>query len=113
RGSPRLERIRTLDLDEADRMLDVRFVHESYAAAEQCPDRRQTLLFSATYDASIRKVSARLLRDPAEVRVESHHKLDTIDQRFFEIAPDERHAAVATLLNHFQPTSTLAFCNTK
>ena len=113
RGSLRLDRIRTLVLDEADRMLDMGFVDEIYAIAASCPDRRQTLLFSATYDDSIRKVSARLLRDPAEVRVESHHKLDTIDQRFYEIAPDQRQAAVATLLNHFRPTSTLAFCNTK
>ncbi len=113
RGSLKLDRIRTLVLDEADRMLDMGFVDEIYAIAEQCPDRRQTLLFSATYDASIRKVSARLLRDPAEVRIEAQHSVDTIDQRFYEIEGDARYPAVATLLNHFKPTSTLAFCNTK
>src|SRR5690606_23324909 len=89
------------------------FVDEIYAIAGQCPERRQTLLFSATYDASIRKVSARLLREPAEVRIEAQHSTDTIDQRFYEIDGPSRYPAVAALLNHFRPVSTLAFCNTK
>ncbi len=113
RGSLSLSRVRTLVLDEADRMLDMGFKDEIMAIAQQCPDRRQTLLFSATYEDNIRQVSARLLRDPLEVRITAQHDASTIEQQFYEVAPDARAAAVDALLRHHRPESTLAFCNTK
>ncbi|MCI1838314.1 MAG: DbpA RNA binding domain-containing protein, partial [Achromobacter ruhlandii] len=83
------------------------------AIASHCPAKRQTLLFSATYPDNIRKLSARFLRNPAEVKVEAQHDASRIEQIFYEIDPAERLDAVARLLAHFRPVSTLAFCNTK
>jgi ATP-independent RNA helicase DbpA len=53
------------------------------------------------------------LRDPVEVKVESIHEASHIEQRFYEIGYEDRNAATAKLLQHFQPVSTLVFCNTK
>lgn len=108
-----LARVQTLVLDEADRMVDMGFYEEIAGIVSACPARRQTLLFSATYPDDIRKASAEFLRQPAEVKAEAQHSDLQIEQRFYEVGYEERNAAVAKLLNHFKPVSTLAFCNTK
>jgi ATP-independent RNA helicase DbpA len=89
------------------------FYDEIAGIVSACPVRRQTLLFSATYPNDIRHATAGFLVDPVEVAVESQHDAEKISQRFYEIGFDERNDAVARLLKHYQPVSTLAFCNTK
>jgi ATP-independent RNA helicase DbpA len=89
------------------------FYEEIAGIVSVCPTRRQTLLFSATYPDDIRRASAEFLRQPAEVMVEAQHDDSQIEQRFFEVGYDDRNAAVARLLHHYRPVSTLAFCNTK
>ncbi|AMP15063.1 ATP-dependent RNA helicase DbpA [Collimonas pratensis] len=113
RGSINLGTVQTLVLDEADRMVDMGFYEEISGIVSACPARRQTLLFSATYPDDIRKASAEFLRDPAEVKVEAQHDEGRIEQRFYEVSYEGRNAAVAQLLNHYKPVSTIAFCNTK
>ncbi|OWT70236.1 MULTISPECIES: ATP-dependent RNA helicase DbpA [unclassified Achromobacter] len=113
RASLDLSNLNTLVLDEADRMVDMGFHDDIAAIAAQCPAKRQTLLFSATYPDNIRKLSARFLRNPAEVKVAAQHDASRIEQIFYEIGEKDRLEAVATLLAHFRPVSTLAFCNTK
>jgi ATP-dependent RNA helicase DbpA len=108
-----LSKVQTLVLDEADRMTDMGFYDEIAGIVSACPPRRQTLLFSATYPDDIRRATASFLIDPLEVTVEAQHDNSKIEQRFYEIGFDERNSAVARLLNHFQPVSTIAFCNTK
>jgi len=108
-----LSNVQTLVLDEADRMTDMGFYDEIEGIVKACPQRRQTLLFSATYPDDIRFATAAFLRDPLEVAVESQHGAEQIAQRFYEIDFEGRDEAVARLLRHFQPVSTLAFCNTK
>ena len=113
RGSIDLSTLQTLVLDEADRMIDMGFYEEIAGIVSACPSHRQTLLFSATYPDDIRKSSAPFLRDPTEITVEAQHDDSRIEQRFYEIDYAQRNAAVAQLLNHHKPVSTLAFCNTK
>jgi ATP-independent RNA helicase DbpA len=108
-----LARLRTLVLDEADRMTDMGFYDEIAAIVRECPAHRQTLLFSATYPDDIRAATARFLRDPLEVAVDTAHAPARIEQRFYEIGFDGRMDAVARLLRHYRPTSAIAFCNTK
>jgi ATP-independent RNA helicase DbpA len=110
-----LSTVQTLVLDEADRMTDMGFYEEMSGIVAATPARRQTLLFSATYPDDIRQATAPFLRNPLEVRVEARHDDSGIVQRFYEIdaGPEARRAAVARLLGHFRPLSTLAFCNTK
>ena len=113
RGSLRLDALNTLVLDEADRMLDMGFYDDIVVVAEHCPVSRQTMLFSATYPEGIAKLANQFLRNPQEVKLLEQHENSKIRQRFYEVKHQERLQAVATLLKHYRPISTLAFCNTK
>jgi ATP-dependent RNA helicase DbpA len=113
RGTLRVDALNTLVLDEADRMLDMGFVDDIAKVAGQCPAQRQTLLFSATYPEGIARLAARFLREPVTVQVEAQHGGEQIEQRWYQVRESERLPAVARLLDHFRPASTLAFCNTK
>ncbi|MBY0572602.1 MAG: ATP-dependent RNA helicase DbpA [Undibacterium sp.] len=113
RASINLAAVQTLVLDEADRMVDMGFYEDMLGIVAACSPRRQTLLFSATYAEDIRKVSEKFLRDPIEVKVDSQHAELQIEQLFFEVSAEQRNTAVAQLLFHYQPTSCIAFCNTK
>ena len=113
RGSLDLQALNTLVLDEADRMLDMGFHDDIATVARQCPAQRQTLLFSATYPEGIGKLSAAFMRQPKEVKLLQAHAAAKIRQRFYEVREDQRLHAVSLLLNHYRPTNTLAFCNTK
>ena len=113
RGTLALAGLATLVLDEADRMLDMGFADDIAAIAAQCPKNRQTLLFSATYPDAIAQISRKFLRNPREVKLSAQPTAQQIRQRFYEVTEDQRLPAVARLLNHYRPATTLAFCNTK
>lgn len=113
RGSLKLDRLKILVLDEADRMLDMGFHDEIMRVIKVAPHKRQTLLFSATYPNEIKKISNAIQINPIDVRVESLHDDKKIKQVFYEINPDERTNSLITLLRHYQPQSSLVFCNTK
>ncbi|AJE16976.1 MULTISPECIES: ATP-dependent RNA helicase DbpA [Stutzerimonas] len=109
----RLDGLNTLVLDEADRMLDMGF-HDAIAEiVAQTPERRQTLLFSATYPEDVEQLAARFLREPLRVEVQALHDDSQIEQRFYEIAPEQRMEAVMRLLECFRPQSCVAFCFTR
>lgn len=113
RGSLKLDELNTLVLDEADRMLDMGFYDAIAFVAKQCPRQRQTLLFSATFPEGIARLAEQFLSNPREVKLTEQHESSTIRQRFYEVKHEERLLAVVTLLKHYRPVSTLAFCNTK
>jgi ATP-independent RNA helicase DbpA len=114
RHSLDLSALNTLVLDEADRMLDMGFYDDIVQVARQCPKKRQTLLFSATFPPGIAKLAAAFMRQPREVKLTEQHSNEKIRQRFYEVADNtERLEAVPRLLDHYRPVSTLAFCNTR
>ena len=113
RQSLQLDGLRTLVLDEADRMLDMGFADDIAAVVRSCPAQRQTLLFSATYPDDIAKLSARILRDPLTVAVADAPQAGRIEQRWYQVTEKERLHTVGRLLMHLRPASTMAFCNTK
>jgi ATP-dependent RNA helicase DbpA len=113
RGSLTLEALNTLVFDEADRMLDMGFLDDMVFVAKQCPKRRQTMMFSATFPEAIEQLARQFLRQPREVKLPERHEGDKIRQRFYEVANEDRLDAVARLLKHYRPVSTLAFCNTR
>jgi ATP-dependent RNA helicase DbpA len=113
RGTLNLEALNTLVLDEADRMLEMGFFDAISYVAKRCPVERQTLMFSATYPEGITKLARQFMRDPKEIKLLEQHEPSKIRQRFYAVENEQRLEAVANLLKHYRPVSTLAFCNTK
>lgn len=114
KGSLNLEHVSMLVLDEADRMLEMGFQDTLDIIISQVPDKRQTLLFSATFPDGIQAIAARILNKPERITVESTHDNAVIEQHFYEVK-DESHRMIALrmLLLHHQPESCLVFCNTR
>ncbi|MGC3986301.1 MAG: ATP-dependent RNA helicase DbpA [Pseudorhodoferax sp.] len=113
RGNLVLDGLRTLVLDEADRMLDMGFMDDIAAVARRCPADRQTLLFSATYPEGIAQLARQFLRDPQRITVEKKQDVRHIVQHWYEVEEGARLDAVVRLLRHHRPDNALAFCNTK
>jgi ATP-independent RNA helicase DbpA len=113
RGSLNLEALNTLVFDEADRMLDMGFFDDMVFVAKQCPRKRQTMMFSATFPEGVEQLARQFMRQPQEVKLAERHEADKIRQRFYQVANEDRLEAVARLLDHYRPVSSLAFCNTR
>ncbi len=109
----RLDKVATVVLDEADRMLDMGFYDDMATILSATPPQRQTLLFSATYPERIRELSSAFQLDPLEVTVESQHNERQISQHFYEVQKGERVRTLAALLAQFRPASTVVFCHTR
>ena len=108
-----LPAVRTLVLDEADRMLDMGFGEAITGILSAIPKPRQTLLFSATIPPPIRDISRRLQRDALDVTVDDDPAVALIEQRFFEVDPSRKLAALSGLLLQHRPESAVVFCNTR
>ena len=113
RGSLELNAINTLVLDEADRMLDMGFYDSIAYVVKHCPRARQTMMFSATYPEGVTRLARQFMYQPQEVKLAEQHDDTKIRQHFYEVRRETRLPAVAALLKHYRPVSTLAFCNTK
>ena len=111
--SLKLDGVKTLVLDEADRMLDMGFHDDIMRVISILPKQRQTLLFSATYPDEIKTISETIQNNPVDVCVETQHDNSIIKQIFYEIISGDRNKALIALLRHHRPESSIVFCNRK
>jgi ATP-dependent RNA helicase RhlE len=113
-GYVRLDRVEVLVLDEADRMLDMGFIRDVQKIIKQVPDRRQTLLFSATLPPEIVDLAARILHNPLEVSVAPEQPtLEAIDQAVYMVPQKQKQALLEYLLRDKNVTRVLVFTRTK
>jgi ATP-independent RNA helicase DbpA len=105
--------LRTLVLDEADRMLDMGFAEELDAILEFVPKDRQTLLFSATFPKSIAAVSLRVQRSPVTVDVTPDEQPAHIMQLWCSVTRGDRNRQLVHALRAWGGDLNLVFCNTR
>lgn len=108
----KLDRVKTLVLDEADRMLSLGFTEELTALMALMPTQKQTLLFSATFPEQVQTLTAELLNDPVEVQVQSADA-STLVQRVFTVNKGEKTSVLAHLIKQNQWRQVLIFVNAK
>ena len=114
RGDLKLDRVAILVLDEADRMLDMGFIHAIRRVLKLLPDRRQNLMFSATYSDDIRDLATRLLRDPVTVEVAARNATaDRVEQQVYRVPKEHKRHLLAHLIRDGEWQQVLVFTRTK
>lgn len=101
-------------LDEADRMLDMGFVHDVKRVITKIPEKRQTLFFSATMPAEIQSLANSILKNPVKVEVAPvSSTADTIEQSLFYVAKENKRALLEYVLQDKTIETALVFTRTK
>ncbi|MEQ8328534.1 MAG: DEAD/DEAH box helicase [Parvibaculum sp.] len=109
-----LRRTSILVLDEADRMLDMGFVRDVKKIIAAMPQKRQSLLFSATMPKSIEHLAAEILKDPARVEVTPEVvTVDKIDQRVMHVDGKRKRELLSKLLDDVDLSRVIVFTRTK
>ena len=110
----RLHKIDTFVLDEADRMLDMGFVHDVRKVAAAVPEQRQTVLFSATMPDTVRSLADGLLNDPVKVEVTPQSTTaERIDQRVLMVPKQKKRTLLSHVLKDDAISKVLIFTRTK
>jgi ATP-independent RNA helicase DbpA len=109
-----LSLVRTLVLDEADRMLDMGFQEDMERILSQVPATRQTIFFSATFPHTIEQMSRLYQKDAVRVTIErKEQQIAPIRQVAYEVEAEDKLKALLWVLQQVKPESAIVFCNLK
>ena len=115
RGNLPLDKVEVFVLDEADEMLNMGFIEDMEEIMKSIPEERQTLLFSATMPAQIKKLTKKYLKSDAKhiAIAKTEMTASKIAQYFYEVQGDQRLEALCRLIDFDMPQSSIIFCRTK
>ena len=114
RGTIRFGKLDMLVLDEADRMFDLGFRDDIAKIMRNAPERRQTMLFSATLSGEVLDLSARYMNDPVQVFLEPDKMtVDEVDQSVFQVDQPYKTKLLIEVLDREQPELSIIFTRTK
>ena len=102
-------------LDEADEMLDMGFIEDIKEIVSNCPEDRQTMLFSATMPPAIKNLAKSYMKkDIKHISITKNTvTVSTVKQYYFEIKQNNRFESLCRVLDYDEPTSAIIFCKTK
>ena len=114
RGTLDLTHVGMVVLDEADEMLDMGFIDDMNLILEALPKERQTVMFSATMPAEIRRIAEEHQSDPLTVRIAKKDlTVPEITQYYYDVRPSEKTEVLCRLIDLYEPRLAVVFCNTK
>ncbi|MFG6160067.1 DEAD/DEAH box helicase [Halomonas sp. 1390] len=109
-----LSKVEILVLDEADRMLDMGFIHDIKKILRVLPQKRQNLLFSATFSNEIQALANKLLDDPAMIEVARRNTTaELVDQAIYRVDREKKRDLLAHLITRHDWQQVLVFTRTK
>jgi ATP-dependent RNA helicase RhlE len=110
----KFSQLEILVLDEADRMLDMGFIHDIKKILALLPKRRQNLLFSATFSDDIRALGKRIVNDPVEISVNPKNSTaKAVEQVLIPVDKAKKNALLSHLIESNNWQQVLIFCRTK
>jgi len=109
-----LAEVQIFVLDEADRMLDMGFIHDIKRVLKMLPQQRQNLMFSATYSDDIRDLASRFVKNPVSVQVTPRNATaDKVEQSAYRVPKDHKRHLLAHLIKEGNWHQVLVFTRTK
>lgn len=114
RKTVKLDSVKNLVLDEADEMLDMGFLDDIEAILKTVPSERQTMLFSATMPAAIKRIGVQFMNDPKHIKIEAKElTTDLVDQYYVKTKEFEKFDVMTRLFDVQNPNLTIIFGRTK
>lgn len=114
RGTLKLDKVKTVVLDEADEMLDMGFIEDIESILQTIPEDRQTLLFSATIPAEVKRLSNRYMKNPEHVQMaRGEMTVPLIDQVYYKVLERTKLDSMCRIIDSEDVTLGMIFCRTK
>ena len=113
RGTIDLRWIKILVLDEADRMFDMGFIRDVEKIIRSCPEKRQTLMFSATISQDITHLARKYMKNPIDVSAESYVDPSKLNQIYYDVQESDKISLFIHLLKNEESELIMVFCATR